>query len=254
MSSCRCPERAFTLVEVAVALLVVGLLVGALALPLATQLQARRYDAARRQLEAAGDALLGFAAANGRLPCPATEASRGEEAFAAAGDAGNGECARFYDGFLPAAALGLAGVDAAGLVRDPWEAEGNRVRYAVAGTSVNGIARPFTRRGGMRAATLQGLSDASHFLFVCTTGEGATASGCATAAQQLTRKAAFVVLSTGPNAGADPHGDEARNLSGSPVFVAHDPTAPGPGEFDDVVHWGGLPMLVHRLLAAGQLP
>src|SRR5439155_26923307 len=104
-------------------------------------------EAARRQLDDARDALLGFAAAHGRLPCPATTATD-DESFVAGGDAANGECAGFA-GWLPAASLGLAG--GAGTVLDPWD---QRVRYAVAGIAVNGVTRPFTRANGMQAATL----------------------------------------------------------------------------------------------------
>jgi prepilin-type N-terminal cleavage/methylation domain-containing protein len=250
----RARRHGFTLIEVMIAMLVLALLASAMAIPLATQLHAKRYEAARRQLEASADVLLGFAAAHGRLPCPATELTHGDEAFAPGGDAANGECARFHDAFLPAAALGLAGLDAQGLLRDPWGEEHNRIRYAVAGTTVNGVSRPFTRRNGLRLATLAGLAGADRFLVVCESAQGATATGCASAAQQLARKAVFVVLSVGPNGGTDAQGDEARNLDATAVFVAHEPTAPGPRAFDDVVHWDGLPALAHRMLTAGQLP
>lgn len=256
MSSSPCRSAAFTLVEVMMAMLIVTLFVSALAIPLANQVQARRLDAVRRQLEASGEALMGFAAAHGRLPCPAIETSRGEEAFAPGGDAGNGECARFHGGFLPAAALGLPGLDDQGLARDPWDMEGNRIRYAVAGNTVNGVTRPLTRRNGARQATLQGLADANRLLVVCSSGEGATAAGCAFPELQLTRKAAFVLVSTGPNGGAGARNDEARNLDGATVFVSREFAAEGTprGPFDDIVHWGGLPLLAHRLLAAGQVP
>ncbi len=102
MSRSRCPDG-FTLLELALALLVLGLLAGSLALPLAGRLEARRFEEARRQLDGVRDALLAYAAAHGRLPCPATEASRGEERFAPGGGPADGECERFHDGFLPAA-------------------------------------------------------------------------------------------------------------------------------------------------------
>src|SRR6187551_3222642 len=59
-------RNAFTLLEVLVALVVVALLASGLAMPLAAQLQQRRTEEARRQLEEAKEALLGFAAAHGR--------------------------------------------------------------------------------------------------------------------------------------------------------------------------------------------
>src|SRR6476619_7024542 len=91
-------RRGFTLVELLVVLLVMTILASGLAWPLAAQVQARRTDDARRQLDEVRDALLGFAAAQGRLPCPAT--TGGDESFAAGGDATTGECAAFT-GFVP---------------------------------------------------------------------------------------------------------------------------------------------------------
>lgn len=255
-SHSREARSGFTLIELAVALLVAGMLLGAFAMPLAAQLQARRFDESRRQLEAVRDALLAHAAAHGRLPCPATEASRGQERFAAGGGSLDGECERFHDGFLPAATLGLAALDAEGFLQDPWGGRANRLRYAVAANTVNGVPRAFTRARGVAQATLAGLGAADHFLVVCGSAEGAGPSACGSAAVQLTRKAVFVVLSAGPNAASTepPTPDERRNLDGGALFVAREPGG-GPGRtYDDVVTWAGVPQLAHHLLAAGRLP
>lgn len=245
-------NRGFTLIELMVVLLVMAILASGLAIPLAAQLNARRAEDARRQLAEVRDALLGFAAAQGRLPCPAIAAG-GEEAFAPGGDPGNGECATFGAGFVPGTALGIASPGGEGFVRDPWE---GRLRYAVASSAVNGVTRPFTRSNGAAAATLPALGAASRFLIVCSSGSGATGSGCGAASMQLTRRAVFVLLSTGPNGGRTPAAasDEARNLDGNGVFVARENGIDAGGEFDDVVAWVSLPLLVHRLLAAGRLP
>lgn len=249
----RSARSGFTLVEVMVALVVAALLLAALAVPLASHVQARQLGDTRRALEAVAETLLGFAAAHGRLPCPATIGSRGQEAFAASGSSADGECATFH-GFLPAATLGLAGLDAEGYLRDPWQTERNRVRYAVASNTVNGVARPFTRTHGVRAATLAAVADANSLLVVCSTATGASGSGCASAASQLTRRAVFIVWSPGPTAATRAaSADEARNADGGQVFVARD-VADGASPFDDVLHWVGIPLLAHRLLAAGRLP
>ncbi len=246
-------ESGFTLLELAVVVGVLVLLAAALAVPAAAQLQMRRADEARRQLDEVRDTLLGFAAAHGRLPCPATVASRGLEQFAAGGDATNGMCADFHAGFLPAATLGIAPLDEEGFARDPWQTPSNRVRYAVHGGTVNGVARALTRANGMQQAGLAALGDAPNYLYVCAAGEAAGASGCGPAANQLTRRAAFVLLSLGPNASATPAAgsDEARNLDGDASFVAHEARADG---FDDLAHWASIHLLVHRLVSAGRLP
>jgi len=251
-------QRAFTLIEVAVAMVVIVLLLSGLLVPLAAQVQLRRQDETRRLLEEARDALMGFAAANARLPCPATAASLGRESFGATGSAANGECADFHGGYLPAATLGLAPLDAEGFLRDPWLSPRNRVRYAVfgAGHAVNGIVNPLTRDNGLQAATLAGLGNAAHFLFICSSGAQATASDCGPAANQLTRRAAFVVFSVGANGAAVPPAgsDEARNVDGDAVFV-HREMSSAPGrEFDDQLLWVPIHLVVNRLIAAGRLP
>ena len=250
--------RGFTLIEVLVVLVIMTVLLSGIAVPLAAQLQMRRMGEARRQLDEAKEAVLGFAAVNGRLPCPAVEGSNGLESFAPGGDAANGNCASFYAGYLPGATLGLAPLDGDGLVRDPWMSARNRIRYAVfgAGTQVNGVVNPLTRGNGMQDATLAGLGAAPRFLMICSTGREASASDCGPAANQLTRRAAFLLLSLGPNAQATPapSSDEARNIAGNPVFVYRDPSNVPGSEFDDLVQWVPVHLVVNRLIVAGRLP
>lgn len=248
----------FTLIELMVVLVILTVLLSGLALPIAAQLQMRRQEEARRQIDDAREALLGFAVAHARLPCPASPASGGEESFAEGGDASNGNCSHFHDGYLPGAALGLAPLDAGGFVRDPWAGPRNRLRYAVfgAGSAVNGVVNPLTRANGMQSATLAGLAAAPHYLFICASGTAASASGCGPAANQLTRRAAFVVLSLGANAGSTPPAgsDEARNVAGNPVFVYREAALAAGEEFDDVLRWVPVHLVVNRLLLAGRLP
>ena len=262
MPSSPFPERAlrgagFTLVEMMVVLLIVASLAAGFMIPLAAQVQLRRNEATRQQLDEARDALLGFAAAHGRLPCPATPASRGLESFAARGDAGNGACETFHGGLLPAAALGLSGLDPEGFLRDSWGGPANRIRYAVfGGIAVNGVMNPLTRTNGLQAATLQGLGAAGHYLYICADGATANSAGCGPAANQLTRRAAFVLLSPGLNAAQAPRpgSDEARNLDGDGVFVAHEASAVPGREFDDIVQWGAIHLVINRMVLAGRLP
>lgn len=258
MWSWHSPERsrAFTLIEVMVALVVIALMFAALAIPIATQLQMRRAEETRRLLDEARDALLGFAVAHARLPCPSTAADRGMESFAAGGNAGNGLCANFHGGLLPAAALGLSPLDAEGFVRDAWQGSRNRLRYAVFGEAINGVAYPLTRSNGMQSATLAGLGAAPHYLFICSTGSAATASGCGPATNQLTRRAAVVIWSAGANASQDQpaSSDELRNLDGDAVFVSHDASTAIGREFDDVLLWVPIHAVINRLVTAGRLP
>lgn len=60
----------FTLVELAVVIVIVAALLGALLAPLATQYQLRKNKEAENQLSEIKEAIIGFAIANGRLPWP----------------------------------------------------------------------------------------------------------------------------------------------------------------------------------------
>ena len=256
MSSSRFPDG-FTLVELLVVLVVLAVLVAGLSMPLATQVQLRRQEETRRLLDTAQEALLGFAAAHGRLPCPASESSRGSESFAPGGDATNGDCSHFHDGYLPAASLGLSGLDPEGFLRDAWMTPRNRIRYAVhgGGSAVNGVVNPLTRTHGMQSATLAGMGAASHYLFICLDGTLVASSSCGTAANQLTRRAAFVLVSPGANAAsapASPH--EGRNLDGDGVFVWREPSDVPGHQYDDQLQWVAVHLVVHRLVSAGRLP
>ena len=252
------PPRAFTLLEVMLVMLILAFLLAGVSVPLATQVAMRRHEETRRVLDEAREAVLGFAATQGRLPCPASASSRGEESFAPGGSALDGNCSNFHDGFLPAAALGLSPLDAEGFARDGWGTGANRVRYAVFGDgrAVGGVANPLTRANGMRMATLAELGDAPGYLVICGTGAAATASGCGPAANQLTRRAALVLLSLGQNATSvpAPGTDESRNLDGDGVFVSREASMAEGNPFDDSLAWVPLNVLAGRMIAAGRLP
>jgi prepilin-type N-terminal cleavage/methylation domain-containing protein len=247
-------SRGFTLLELVVVMLVLAILAAAIAVPLSAQAALRRQDDTRHLLAEAREAILGFASANGRLPCPASATSRGQESFEPGGDALSGNCSNFHDGFLPGATLGLAPLDADGYVRDAWGTEANRIRYAVFGDgqSIGGITNPLTRANGMQFVALPALGAAPRYLLICATGSGVSANSCGAASNQLTRRAAFVLLSLGANAPATPPrgSDESRNLDGDSVFVSREA---GP-DFDDLVTWVPVTLLVSRLVASGRLP
>jgi len=252
-------QRGFTLVEMAVVMAIVALLLGGLVVTVSAQIDLQRTSETRATLENIREALIGFAAANGRLPCPASATSNGLEGFSVGGTALNGQCSNFYNGFVPAATLGVTPTDASGFVLDGW---GNRIRYAVAYPTINGISTPFTRQDGLKSATMmqvEGVASGSGLLFVCSVGPtppGVVATGCLSAATNITRKTPAVLLSTGRNGAVGGTGaDEAANINGDGVFITHPPTAGGPGgEFDDVVTWISLPVLFNRMMTAGRLP
>src|SRR6187551_2400671 len=66
-------KSGFTLVEMAIVLVIIGLVISAFLTPITAQLEQSRNAEARKDLSEIKEALLGFAVINGRLPCPDTD-------------------------------------------------------------------------------------------------------------------------------------------------------------------------------------
>jgi type II secretory pathway pseudopilin PulG len=247
--------RGFSLIELSIAIFFMALLLGGLIVPLQGQVDRRRYEETNRILEQARESLLGFAAANGRFPCPAAPGGNGTESFAVGGNAGNGNCSNWFNGLLPAATLSFTPVDASGNAVDAW-ATGlaqNRIRYAISNATVNAISNPFTRTNGMRNATMASISGAN-LLYVCNDGTGVTISDCGTATT-LTSRAIAIIYSLGKNAGSGGTStDEAINVNNNRVFVQAPQSNVAGAEFDDQLTWIGPPLVFNRLIAVGLLP
>ncbi len=252
-------QYGFTLAEVAVVVLIVGLLLGGLMGTYSTQMELGRISETRRTLETARDALIGFAAANGRLPCPATvnpphtTTSNGVEV-----PAGGGACAVSGGGmpgvgFFPASTLALTPTDSQGYLIDSW---GSRIRYAV----TNSGSSEFTTQGQIRTKlTDLDPNTPSPDLRVCTTATNMTGTGTGTAAcalgpptTALTNSAVAVIFSVGKNGATGGTGaDESKNLDNDRVFISHEPTPAGAanGEFDDILIWLSPSILYNRILS-----
>lgn len=228
-------QRGFSLIEIAVALFIMALLLGSILVPLTTQVEQRQISETEKTLADIQAALLGFVAANGYLPCPDTSSPPNGTAIWS-----GSQCASISSnvahGTLPYQTLGLGATDA-------W---GNRFRYAV--------REEFAQRP--TAFTLGTTSD----IQVCST------QACAVA-DRLTTNAVAVVISHGRNGrGATtaagtaipaPSGtDEIENTDVDKNFVSRVRTdiGAGVGEFDDIVVWIPLPILMNRMVSTGRLP
>ncbi len=264
----------FSLLEIAIVMIIVAILLTTIGVPLSAQVEAKRTEETRRMLEEAKEALLGFAMANGRFPCPAfanaTSNSAGRESFCVAASGAcagsetqvvqtHGNCSNFYSGFLPAATLGLSSLDSEGFLVDAWNNQSNRVRYAVFGGTVGAGTFPFTSSANptaMQLATISVLgATGTDYLQICNSGTGVTATTCGGAANTLTTKAPIVVYSLGPNAAEGATGtDESKNTDGNIVFVSHTPTAGSSNEFDDIFTWIPISTIIKKMLDAGKLP
>lgn len=262
----RMNSRGFSLIEIAIVLVIISVLLAIVVVPLSTQVEQRRRADTEKQLELIKEAIIGFALANGRFPCAARAADNGVESFI---DKAAGTC-NAYVGFVPAVTLGLSPIDSSGFAVDGWEVTANRIRYAVAdflpgppapASCPSAGTHVLTRTDGMRSATMACLADttvpALNMLTVCAvkpTGAPGAASACTS---PLSVKAPFVLLSLGKNAPVGGVGaDEAHNVDADSYFVTHTPTDAGSisGEFDDILAWPSLNTIFGRMVQAGKLP
>jgi prepilin-type N-terminal cleavage/methylation domain-containing protein len=238
-------QLGFSLVEMAIVLVIVGFLLAAVLLPLQAQRNIAAQLATEAILEDAKKALIGFAQTHGHLPCPATNngsASFPDDTGTAHANASGGCVAQA--GFLPAKTLGLQTVDAQGYALDAWH---NRIRYAI--TSANNGA--FSKPNGMYEV---GITALTPDLKVCAT---VSAAAC-TNSIHLIDNAAAVIFSLGATANQVSGGaDENQNLiaPSNSTFISHPITtsASANGEFDHMVTWLSPYVLYNAMIVAGQI-
>jgi len=220
----RPPRQAgFTLVEMAIVLLILTLLASGLTVGLSAHMARRAEAATDDALAEARDALLGHVVLRRYFPCPAKSATDGAE------DRNSPTTCRKYVGLLPWAALGIHGLDG-------WA---HRLRYAVATPYVKDInlsvvAEMASLADGAIDIKTRNIDGTE--LFLTTTGG----------------KTPVVILS------APTGSDEARNAGGDGKLfysrpLSENPAAPG-GAFDDRLTWLSPNLLAHRLVSAGRLP
>lgn len=282
-----CRQRGFSLIEIALVLVIAGLALGAGLAALGPQLQQRKYAETQRLLAEANDAIAAFVLVNRRLPCPATAASAGLESFCtnagpgpcgaavtpptAALGFGRGRCvATSNTGFVPAATLGLPGQRPDGLVVDSWAAPLRYVVPATQNTTTNNGAVtpncavppnacfPYTQTDGFRNAyynaTGTQTSTPASDIFVCSTATGISGTDCNVAPQRA--NPVFVVYSYGLNLNNPTAGiDETANTNADRVFVLHEKAEPGTanGAFDDLFSWTTIAQLTAKMSDGGVL-
>ena len=232
----------FSLVEMAIVLIILGFVIGALMTPLQVQRQQIFQSQTQNSLETAKKALIGYAQSQGRLPCPATASSNGAES-----PLGGGTCTEQL-GFLPALTLGIGPVDSKGLAIDGWN---NNIRYAVTQIDSGGaVTADFTTPSDINAVGISTL--APNLNVICGT---ITTTEC-TAGSNLTNNAVAVIFPTGQNFGQSAGVDETSNLAATTTFYSRSltaATAAPSNEYEDLVIWISPYLLYNAMIEAGQL-
>lgn len=246
-------SKGFTLVELAVVLLILGLLLGGLLVPLSAQLDQQSIKETQRRLDEIREAIIGFALANGRLPCPAT-------ATIASGSAGAGienriatspppsQICGITEGVLPWTTLGVPETDA-------W---GRRYTYRITASFADDIPLNTVTPPSECVVTPSQSSFA-----LCSEGDIKICNSApcnSSSTNAMADKIPTVILSHGKNglgaylpSGvqiAGVVGNESENSDTDEYFISQalDPN------FDDIVVWIPSGILKTRMVAAGRLP
>ena len=211
-------------------MLIIGFVLGMLLVPLSTQVDQQRTGETQRQLDLVREAVIGFALANGRLPCPATPNTPTGTAGAGTENRTVPNC-NIAEGVAPWAALGVPETDA-------W---GRRFTYRVTLASADDPAA-----GALSSLALTGnIGD-------ITVNDGAGVAIATSVPAIIVSHGKNGLGSFGPDGAqwGGAAGNELENADNDTTFVSqiNAPT------FDDLVVWIPPNLLKSRMVAAGRLP
>jgi type II secretory pathway pseudopilin PulG len=218
-------------------MLLMSVLMSTLLSPLTAQVEQRQVADTQSALVQISDALMGFALANGYLPCPDRSTGAGANDGLEDLNPAATNCA-VAEGNLPWATLGIAGTDA-------W---GNFFRYRATSTFTD-RANPFK------------LTNSGSITVQC------PAAACGTTTI-YTNSAPAIVLSHGRNGHgainsvsrtanpAPTSADELANSDGNATFTSRLLSAidAPTGEFDDQIVWLSTSVLLNKMITAQKLP
>ena len=239
-------QSGFTLIEMAIVLMIVGLLLGGLLVPLSAQMDQRNNSDTQKALSEIKEAIIGFALANGRLPCPATAGTA--TGITGAGvekttGIGSSLVCNNASGVVPWVTLGLNETDA-------W---GNRYTYRITPDFADGVGS--STYGGCTPSPLPtlatfGLCSLGNLNVLSAAGGTNIAASVPAVIVSHGKNGAGAWTSQGTQNPASSNPDEADNSNSGNTFVSH---LPNP-TFDDLVVWISPNILFNRMVAVGKLP
>lgn len=238
------PSRGFSLLEMAMVMVVLSMSIMGVILPLSVQYENAALKSTKNAQDEAQEALLGYAVSQGRLPCPDTTGDGQEDCPGAA----------VQIGLCPYATLAIT-------CEDGW---GQLLVYAVDGnftttfTMQNGVgadvaaANPSATAGTLELKPNSTLDTSvpPHLDLV------APFDAPETEAYDHRILAPAVLISYGKSwARGARSPDETENADGNGVFVFHDFVPDSNAEpYDDIVAWLNWHILMKRMVSAQQLP
>jgi len=272
--------KGFSLVELAVALAIIALLIAGAMIPLSTQMEVRNSADTQRSMESIREAMIGFAQANGRLPCPALGTTPTGVAGAGIEQWNGSTCAatvggNVFFGVVPWATLGVPETDSWGRRFSYWVSPifADAIGTGPWNSAFPAMQSPACPTPLIPAPTQSSFALCSLGIFTVNTrnerNDAATALGSALPAVIISHgKNGFgAYIPSGSMFAAPVGADETANANhalGATTFFSRvrTPAASGcndaaPGtfcEFDDIVVMITSNALIARMVAAGKLP
>lgn len=236
--------QGFTLVEMAMVLIITGFILGGLLVSFTAQIEIRNHNETKQKIAAIKEAIVGYTIAYGRLPCPAdpTVSSGtvgvGTQKFNVAGTACNSTA-----GVVPWVDLGV-------LETDAW---GRRFTYSVSNSFsdvivLNTVAPP--------VSCLSVPTNSSFAL--CSEGDITVTDGVVA----IAIKVPAIVVSHGKN-GFGAYMPDGSKISDTAASVQEKENSDSDADFtsmtensayDDIVDWISPNILFNRMVTAGRLP
>lgn len=270
-------EAGFSLIELAIVLVVVALLMGGLLMPLTMQIEQQKIKETNKAMEEIKEALIGYAIVNNRLPCPDTDLDGLENPPAptvapntpVAGQTTQTFSCPAVEGGVPYQTLGVSR-------EDGWN---NRFRYRVTPEFTQRTIVIDNTTGNVLSSTAFTLSTPGN-INVLGRGDNPATSPTVESKFPLTLAAnvPVVIISHGKNgygatgSSGQPqapvpasNADETTNAGTVASKIARSPASFQATcsdaaentpfcEFDDLVTWLSPNILFNRMVAAGRLP
>ena len=232
-------KSGFTLVEMAVVLVILALMLGGLLIPISAQMDQQRYTETRKSLEEIKEALMGYALTHGYLPCPAKLSSDGLESR-------TGTSCTNRVGHLPWAELGVGKHDAWNhLFRysvTPVYSDSDPIKKITISPPMSRDITILTRDSSGAQKNFSNLNDIP--VVIMSMGKNG--------AWAYSDDGVSVADVSATNIDEDVNGNGNGKIFFSRIYTENK-TITG-GEFDDIVVWISPNVYINRMVSAGQLP
>lgn len=215
-------ESGFSLLEIAIVMVVIGLILGGILIPLSSQFEKQDRDKTALTLPEIQKAVVGYALANGRLPCPDADGD-GTEDLAVT-------CTT-VEGSVPWVDLGVGRLDA-------W---GQEFTYRVTGNFADTVD-----------GTGCGVPTAGVSFELCSNGDISVMDAAGGAA--VANGVPAIIVSHAKNWATTTSVDEAENTDNDVNFVDRAYSASVAPTFDDLITWVSPNVLKSHMVEAGLLP